>query len=183
MSTGTCLIRIGWDITGDFWNNRTNYSFLTGAFYKQKTGTIKSGYSNDGAGQTIYFDSSCVVPSSKENIAIEFPVVCLIRLLWDITGKQTHVTVHTGTSGTQKSVGSGAFKGEASGRVYGWSGSSRWCNNLELSFDASRIVPCSFESIPATEIVKSLLRVSWAREKSHKWMVLLQILMRQPCYY
>lgn len=70
------------------------------------------------------------------------------------------MVVHTGTSGTQKSIGSGAFKEEASGRMYGWSGSSRWCNDLELSFNASRLVPASFESIPANEIVKSLLRVS-----------------------
>ena len=68
-------------IYGDFWNNRTNYSFLTGAFNKQKTGTITSGYYHEGAGQTIYFDSSCVVPSSTENTVIDFPVACLIRLL------------------------------------------------------------------------------------------------------
>lgn len=70
------------------------------------------------------------------------------------------MVVHTGTSGTQKSIGSGAFKGESSGRMYGWAGSSRWCNDPELYFDASRIVPCSFESIPTNETVKSLLRVS-----------------------
>ncbi len=44
--------------------------------------------------------------------------------------------------------------------MYGWAGSSRWCNDPELYFDASRIVPCSFESIPTNETVKSLLRVS-----------------------
>ena len=165
-----CLIRIQWGISGriaframdtDVYGSLPIFSETSGLVKKKDESEAIGAYlqatANRGAYSRFSLASSYVTPVSPENAVISANIICLLRLLWGITGA---INVWKVRESIQPS-GSKAFNGESDADRGVSPVNANSYSYGQISFSSSRVVPVSKENIVASYQVKCLMRILW----------------------